>query len=70
MSKKNTSIEENFAKLEETLALLESDDISLEQAFAAYSDGMKLLKQCNEQIDKVEKQVLKLSADGTLTELE
>ena len=70
MSKKNTSIEENFAKLEETLALLESDDISLEQAFAAYSDGMKLLKQCTEQIDKVEKQVLKLSADGTLTELE
>ena len=70
MSKKNTSIEENFAKLEETLALLESDDISLEQAFAAYSDGMKLLTQCNEQIDKVEKQVLKLSADGTLTELE
>jgi exodeoxyribonuclease VII small subunit len=70
MSKKNTSIEENFAKLEGTLALLESDDISLEQAFAAYSDGMKLLKQCNDQIDKVEKQVLKLSADGTLTELE
>lgn len=70
MSKKNISIEENFEKLEETLALLESDEITLEQAFAAYSDGMKLLKLCNEQIDKVEKQVLKLSEDGTLTELE
>ncbi len=70
MSKKNISIEENFTKLEETLALLESDEITLEQAFAAYSDGMKLLKLCNEQIDKVEKQVLKLSEDGTLTELE
>ena len=69
MSKKMT-IEENFAKLEETLALLESDDVTLEQAYAAYSEGMKILKLCNDQIDKVEKQVLKLSEDGTLTELD
>lgn len=64
------TIEENFAKLEATLALLESDEISLEEAFAAYSEGMKLLKLCNDQIDKVEKQVLKLSQDGTLTALD
>lgn len=70
MSKKNMTIEENFAKLEETLALLESDEVSLEEAFSAYSEGMKLLKICNDQIDKVEKQVLKLSEDGTLTELD
>ena len=70
MSEKSMSIEENFAKLEETLALLESDEVSLEEAFAAYSEGMKLLKICNDQIDKVEKQVLKLSEDGTLTELD
>jgi len=31
---------------------------------------MKLLKICNDQIDKVEKQVLKLSEDGTLTALD
>lgn len=70
MSPKNMTIEENFAKLEETLALLESDEVSLEEAFSAYSEGMKLLKLCNDQIDKVEKQVLKLSEDGTLTELD
>ena len=70
MSKKNMTIEENFAKLEDTLALLESDEVTLEEAFAAYSEGMKLLKQCNDQIDKVEKQVLKFSGDGTLTELD
>lgn len=70
MKEKNMTIEENFAKLEETLAKLESDDVSLEEAFAAYSEGMKLLKLCNDQIDKVEKQVMKLSEDGTLTELD
>ncbi len=70
MNKNDMTIEENFAKLEETLSLLESDEVSLEEAFAAYSEGMKLLKLCNDQIDKVEKQVLKLSEDGTLTELD
>ena len=64
------TIEENFAKIEETLIMLESEDVTLEEAFAAYSEGMKLLKICNDQIDKVEKQVLKLSEDGTLTALD
>ena len=64
------TIEENFAKIEETIEKLEQDDISLEEAFAAYSDGMKLLKECNDQIDIVEKKVLKLASDGQLTELE
>ncbi len=63
---KQSGLEENFAKLEEIIELLESDTIPLEKAFAAYSEGMAVLKQCNDQIDRVEKQVLKLSADGQL----
>ena len=70
MSEKKMTIEENFAKLEDALELLESEEVSLEDAFAAYTEGMKLLKICNDQIDKVEKQVLKLSEDGTLTTLD
>jgi len=62
------SLEEKFAKLEEVLEKLEQDDISLEESFAAYAGGMELLKQCNEEIDKVEKKVLILSGDGTLEE--
>lgn len=69
--KKNTSsLEENFAKLESVMERLEAEDISLEEAFTAYSAGMKLVKECNGQIDRVEKKVLKLSGDGELTELE
>lgn len=63
------SLEENFAKLEETIEQLESEDISLEDAFRAYSTGMAILKNCNDQIDRVEKQVLKLTEQGTLEEL-
>ena len=64
------TIEESFVKIEETIENLEREDISLEQAFAAYSDGMKLLKECNDHIDMVEKKVLKLAANGQLTEME
>lgn len=64
------TIEENFAKIEETIEKLEAEDISLEDAFAAYSEGMKLLKTCNDQIDKVEKKVLKLTESGVLEELD
>lgn len=69
MSRENSSLEENFAKLEQELEKLEADNVTLEEAFAAYSAGMKLLKECNDQIDKVEKKVLKLGADGQLEEL-
>ena len=63
------TLEENFARLERTIERLEDEDISLEDAFAAYSEGMTLLKSCNEQIDRVEKKVLKLAEDGGLEEL-
>lgn len=57
-------LEQNFARLEKTLELLESDELSLEEAFLAYSEGMGILKQCNEQIDRVEKQVWRLNESG------
>ena len=63
------TLEENFVKIEEVIERLESEDISLEEAFAAYSEGMKLLQTCNEQIDKVEKKVMKLTEAGDLTEM-
>lgn len=67
---KDFSLEENFARLEETIEKLESDHIPLEEAFKAYSEGMAILKVCNDQIDKVEKQVLKLTEEGQLEAFE
>lgn len=68
--KKQPGLEENFARLEELTEELEQDDIPLEKAFQVYSEGMALLKRCNDQIDRVEKQVLKLSGEGQLEEFE
>lgn len=60
----NLSMEQAFAQLDELIEKLESPQISLEQSFQAYEEGMRLLKLCNDSIDRVEKQVLVLSQDG------
>ncbi len=62
------TLEEKLVKLEDTIARLEAEDISLEEAFKTYKEGMDLLKECNTEIDKVEKQVQKLNEEGELDE--
>lgn len=66
MHEQEFSLEENFARLEEMIEKLSEDDLPLEEAFQAYSQGMAILKQCDAQIDRVEKQVLKLTEEGCL----
>lgn len=64
------TLEDKFAKLEEAVEKLEAEDISLEESFRIYKEGMELLKQCNADIDKVEKQVMQLNEVGELVEFE
>ena len=64
----NFSLEENFERLDQMIQQLEQSDLSLEEAFKTYTAGMAVLKQCNDQIDRVEKQVLKLTEEGKLEE--
>lgn len=61
-------LEEAFLQLEETVAALEREDITLEQSFQEYQKGMALLKKCNETIDRVEKKVLILNENGETDE--
>jgi exodeoxyribonuclease VII small subunit len=62
------TLEQTFEKLEETIGKLQDEDISLEDSFNLYKEGMELVKSCNNKIDKVEKQVLKLNENGELDE--
>lgn len=58
---KQLSIEESFEQLDEIIANLEKGDLSLEKSFQLYNDGVKLIKNCNTQLDKVEKQIIILN---------
>lgn len=64
----NLSLEEAFEQIEDMIEQLEKEDITLEDSFRAYQEGMKLLKYCDEKIDRVEKQVLKINEAGDLDE--
>lgn len=54
-----------FAALDRIIGKLEKGDGSLEDAFADYEEGMKLVKSCNEKIETIEKKILVLSGDQT-----
>lgn len=63
------SLEEALGKLDETIARLQSEDVSLEESFNLYKEGMDYVKICSETIDQVEKKVLMLNQEGKLDEL-
>ena len=65
---KEMTLEKTFEQLEEKLQSLESEDITLEDSFKIYKEGMDLLKQCHEKIDYVEKKVLEINEVGELVE--
>lgn len=60
-------LEDMFADVEAIIAHME-EDISIDEAFAAYEQGMKTLKMCNDKIDKIEKKILVLNEQGSLEE--
>ncbi len=60
MAKNEKTLEASFEELQEIINKLEDSSCTLEESFRLYSDGMKLLKACNDAIDKVEKQVILL----------
>ena len=58
---KAQTLEQSFEKLEQIIGNLENGDISLEDSFKLYNEGMKLIQNCNQQLDKVEKKIVVLN---------
>ena len=66
---KQASLEESFEKIEKIITSLEDGKVTLEESFKLYNEGLKLVKSCNSQIDKVEKQIIILNQEGNDDEL-
>lgn len=62
MAKKIT-LEESFEALDEIIESLQGGELTLEESFKRYEEGMKLIKNCNDSIDKVEKKLIVISGD-------
>ena len=57
-------LETAFDQIEQLLQKLQEGEVSLEESFRLYEQGMKLLQKCNGNIDHVEKQMLQIDEEG------
>jgi exodeoxyribonuclease VII small subunit len=55
--------EEAMDALEKIVERLESGDLSLEDSLAAFEDGIKLVRFCNQKLTEVEKKIELLVKD-------
>ncbi|WP_280768383.1 exodeoxyribonuclease VII small subunit [Salipaludibacillus daqingensis] len=70
MSNDNQTLtfEQSMKSLEELVEKLEQGDVPLEEAITMFQDGMKLSKDCQDRLQKVEKQMTEvLSEDGEIS---
>jgi len=58
------SLEASLDQLEQVMQELSSSELSLEESFTKYKQGMDLLLKCNQAIDKVEKELMILEENG------
>ena len=54
MAKNNRTIEDGFASLQDILTQMENSDVTLEQSFKLYNDGIDIVKELNEKLLEVE----------------
>ena len=60
------SLEELFAEAEALIGRMEEPELPLEDAFAAYEQGMRIIRACNSRIDQVEQKMLVMNEEGGL----
>ncbi len=70
MGETKTTLEQDLEKLDELVKKMDAKDISLEDSFSVYEEGMKILKSANDKLDVVEKKVKVLQEDGSLSDFD
>lgn len=68
MSENKITLEERFSHISDILEKMETKDVSLDESFELYKQGISEIKACNEMIDSVEKAMLVLNQNGELEE--
>ena len=66
MAEQEKSLEEILGEIEGIIDKIQQKDISLEDSFTLYQQGIEKLKICNSKIDAVEKKLLILNEEGQL----
>ncbi|MCI9448788.1 MAG: exodeoxyribonuclease VII small subunit [Clostridiales bacterium] len=64
------SFEAALSRLEETVRLLESGNVPLDDSLSLFEEGITLVKLCNSKLDSAEQKVVRLrvNTDGSAVE--
>ena len=65
----NKTFEQAMSRLEEIIAALENNQISLEKSVDLFQEGIKLSKICSDKLAGIEDKVAKILVDGKLEDL-
>lgn len=65
MSENKKSVEESFNEMESIIAEMQKEDVTLDRSFELYNQGLTLIKECNEKLDSMEKQI-KIIEEGNI----
>ncbi len=68
--KTTSTYEENIKRLEEIIRRLEQGDITLEEGLGAFEEGIALVRQCQNQLERVSERLLEITAAGEIREVE
>ena len=69
-SDEEKTLDEMFQELDKLIQAMEEPEVSLEDSFQMYHQGIDMLKTCNDKMDKIEKQMLVLDSEGETHEFE
>ena len=54
MAKEEKTLDEMFQELDKLIQAMEEPEVSLEDSFQMYHQGIDMLKACNDKMDKIE----------------
>lgn len=56
-NEKSVKLEEAFAKLDEIITEMQNAELTLEDTFRLYKQGIELVQVCEDRIEKVESEI-------------
>ncbi len=60
------TLEEGFSRLEEITSKMENGELTLDEMYSLYKEGIDIVKLCGKKIDTVEKNIQILDSKGEL----
>lgn len=67
-NRESLSVEEAFTKLSDIVEKMDEPEVTLEESMQLYRNGVELLNQCGDTLDRIEKELIILTEEGEISD--